>query len=62
MELQLCSILCLAGTKFPAGHAGPRPCTEHIGEVLIGVALKTISNYIHHLSPVEFDAAIAAEA
>jgi uncharacterized peroxidase-related enzyme len=41
-------------------NAGYR--TEQIGEVLIGVALKTISNYTHHLSPVEIDAAFAAEA
>jgi len=30
--------------------------------VLIGVALKTISNYTHHLSPVEIDSAFKAEA
>lgn len=35
---------------------------DQIGEVLIGVALKTISNYTHHLSPVEIDAAFQAEA
>jgi alkylhydroperoxidase family enzyme len=35
---------------------------EQIGEVVIGVALKTISNYTHHLSPVEIDAAFKAEA
>ena len=33
-----------------------------VGEVLIGVALKTISNYTHHLSPVEIDSAFKAEA
>lgn len=35
---------------------------DQIGEVLIGVALKTISNYTHHLSPVEIDRAFEAEA
>jgi len=35
---------------------------DQIGEVLIGVALKTISNYTHHLSPVEIDGAFKAEA
>ena len=35
---------------------------EQIGEVVIGVALKTISNYTHHLSPTEIDAAFKAEA
>jgi len=35
---------------------------EQIGEVLIGVALKTISNYTHHLSPVEIDAPFRLEA
>jgi uncharacterized peroxidase-related enzyme len=35
---------------------------DQIGEVLIGVALKTISNYTHHLSPVEIDSAFKAEA
>jgi len=36
--------------------------TEQIGEVLIGIALKTMSNYTHHLSPVEIDSAFEAEA
>jgi uncharacterized peroxidase-related enzyme len=35
---------------------------DQIGEVLIGVALKTISNYTHHLSPVEIDAPFKSEA
>jgi uncharacterized peroxidase-related enzyme len=35
---------------------------EQIGEVLVGVALKTISNYTHHLSPVEIDAPFRSEA
>jgi len=35
---------------------------DQIGEVLIGVALKTISNYTHHLSSVEIDSAFKAEA
>jgi uncharacterized peroxidase-related enzyme len=41
-------------------NAGYR--SDQIGEVLIGVALKTISNYTHHLSPVEIDPAFKAEA
>jgi uncharacterized peroxidase-related enzyme len=36
--------------------------SDQIGEVLVGVALKTISNYTHHLSPVEIDSAFQAEA
>ena len=35
---------------------------DQVGEVLIGVALKTISNYTNHLSPVEIDSAFKAEA
>ena len=35
---------------------------DQIGEVLIGVALKTMSNYTHHLSPVPIDSAFKAEA
>lgn len=35
---------------------------EQIGEVLVGVALKTMSNYTHHLSPVEIDSAFEPEA
>jgi len=34
---------------------------EQILEVLVGVSLKTISNYIDHISPVELDSAFAAE-
>lgn len=41
-------------------NAGYR--NDQIGEVLLGVALKTISNYTHHLSPVEIDGAFKAEA
>jgi uncharacterized peroxidase-related enzyme len=41
-------------------NAGYR--NDQIGEVLIGVALKTLSNYTHHLSPVEIDSAFKAEA
>jgi len=41
-------------------NAGYR--NDQIGEVLVGIALKTISNYTHHLSPVEIDAAFEAEA
>ena len=39
--------------------SGYRP--DQIGEVLVGIALKTLSNYTHHLSPVEVDPAFAAE-
>jgi len=35
---------------------------DQIGEVLVGVALKTMSNYTHHLSPVEIDPAFKSEA
>jgi AhpD family alkylhydroperoxidase len=35
---------------------------DQIGDVLLGVALKTISNYIDHLSPTEIDDAFKAEA
>jgi len=38
---------------------GYRP--DQIGEILVGVALKTLSNYTHQLSPVEVDPAFAAE-
>lgn len=31
-------------------------------EVIIGVALKTVSNYIDHVNPVEIDAGFKAEA
>lgn len=41
-------------------NAGYR--NDQIGEVIIGVALKTMSNYTHHLSPVEIDSAFKAEA
>jgi len=41
-------------------NAGYR--NDQIGEVIIGVALKTISNYTHHLSPMELDSAFKAEA
>jgi uncharacterized peroxidase-related enzyme len=41
-------------------NAGYR--NEQIGEVLVGIALKTMSNYTHHLSPVEIDSAFKAEA
>lgn len=40
-------------------NAGYRP--GQVGEVLVGIALKTLSNYTHHLSPVEVDPAFAAE-
>jgi uncharacterized peroxidase-related enzyme len=35
--------------------------TDQIAEVLVGVALKTLSNYTSHLSPPEIDAAFATE-
>jgi len=35
---------------------------DQIGEVLVGVALKTMSNYTYHLSPVEIDSAFKAES
>lgn len=35
---------------------------DQVGEVLVGVALKTMSNYTHHLSSVEIDSAFKAEA
>jgi uncharacterized peroxidase-related enzyme len=41
-------------------NAGYR--SDQIGEVLVGIALKTLSNYTHHLSPVEIDSAFKAEA
>lgn len=53
------------------GHVGPATIQsfleagfnrEQIGEVLVGVALKTMSNYTHHLSHVEIDAPFKAEA
>jgi hypothetical protein len=31
-------------------------------ELLLGIALKTISNYLDHLSPVPVDRAFAAES
>jgi uncharacterized peroxidase-related enzyme len=44
-------------TRFVA--AGYR--SEQVMEVLFGVALKTISNYLDHLSPTTIDPAFAAE-
>jgi uncharacterized peroxidase-related enzyme len=40
-----------------AGYTAPQ-----VMEVLLGVALKTISNYLDHLNPTPLDAAFAAEA
>jgi hypothetical protein len=31
-------------------------------ELLLGIALKTISNYLDHISPAPVDAAFAAES
>jgi len=38
---------------------GYRP--DQTGEILVGIALKTLSNYTHQLSPVEVDPAFTAE-
>ena len=55
----------------PRGHVAPATIQpfldagfhrEQIGEVLVAVALKTISNYTHHFSHVEIDAPFKAEA
>ncbi|HEY2467745.1 MAG TPA: carboxymuconolactone decarboxylase family protein [Terracidiphilus sp.] len=35
---------------------------EQVMELLVGIALKTISNYLDHLSPVPVDEAFAAES
>ena len=52
------------------GHAGARTIEnflaagyrkEQILEVLMGVALKTMSNYLDHISPTELDPAFRAE-
>jgi AhpD family alkylhydroperoxidase len=52
------------------GHAGRNTVaaflaagyrTEQVMELLLGVALKTISNYLDHLSPTTIDPAFAAE-
>ena len=34
---------------------------EQVMELLLGIALKTISNYLDHLSPVTIDPAFIAE-
>jgi len=34
---------------------------EQVMELLLGIALKTISNYLDHLSPAPLDQAFAAE-
>ena len=44
--------------NFPA--AGYRK--DQVLEVLIGVALKTMSNYLDHISPTELDPAFQAES
>jgi uncharacterized peroxidase-related enzyme len=41
---------------FDAGYR-----TDQVAEVLVGVALKTLSNYTSHLSPPDIDAAFAKE-
>jgi AhpD family alkylhydroperoxidase len=35
---------------------------EQVMELLLGIALKTISNYLDHISPTPFDDALAGEA
>ena len=35
---------------------------DQVHEVLIGVALKTMSNYLDHISPTELDPAFQSEA
>ena len=35
---------------------------EQVLEVLVGVALKTMSNYVDHISPTDLDPAFQAEA
>ena len=35
---------------------------EHVMELLLGIALKTISNYLDHISPAPVDQAFAAES
>jgi alkylhydroperoxidase family enzyme len=39
-----------------AGYTAPQ-----VLEVLVGIALKTISNYLDHINPTEIDAPFAAE-
>jgi hypothetical protein len=34
---------------------------EQVMELLLGIALKTVSNYLDHISPVPLDQAFAAE-
>ena len=41
---------------FDAGYR-----SDQVAEVLVGIALKTLSNYTSHLSPPEIDAAFASE-
>jgi uncharacterized peroxidase-related enzyme len=52
------------------GHVKPATVTaflaagyrkEQVMELLLGVALKTVSNYLDHISPAELDAAFLAE-
>jgi uncharacterized peroxidase-related enzyme len=44
-------------TFLEAGYEKPQ-----VMELLLGVALKTVSNYLDHLSPTKIDLAFAAEA
>lgn len=44
-------------TYFEAGYS-----SDQVAEVLVGVALKTLSNYTSHLSPPDIDAAFATGA
>ena len=52
------------------GHAKPKPLRvfslpatpkPQVMELLLGVALKTISNYLDHINPAPLDAAFASE-
>ncbi len=50
-----------AGRETVAAFLAAGYRTEQIMELLLGVALKTISNYLDHLSPTTIDPAFAAE-
>jgi alkylhydroperoxidase family enzyme len=50
-----------AGRETVAAFLAAGYRTEQVMELLLGVALKTISNYLDHLSPTTIDPAFAAE-
>jgi uncharacterized peroxidase-related enzyme len=50
-----------AGRNTVAAFLAAGYRTEQVMELLLGVALKTISNYLDHLSPTTIDPAFAAE-